>query len=169
MELCPGGDLLSYVRKRRKIPEVQAKYIFKQIMKGVAYLHRNLIVHRDIKLENILLDGHGRVKIGDFGVSKKMDHRNEILFEQCGTPTYIAPEIVREHGYLGCPVDVWSSGVCLYAMIFGNVPFKQHENTSLSDGSSEIKVDFNGAISEGCKELITGMLCTNVKKRLTAD
>jgi serine/threonine protein kinase len=169
MELCPGGDLLAYVRKRRKIPELQAKYIFKQIMKGVAYLHRNLIVHRDIKLENILLDGHGRVKIGDFGVSKKMEHRNEILFEQCGTPTYIAPEIVREHGYLGCPVDVWSSGVCLYAMIFGNVPFKQHENSSLSDGSSEIKVDFNGAISEECKDLITGMLSTNVKKRLTAE
>lgn len=125
MELCPGGDLLSYVRKRRKLTENQAKYIFRQIIKGISYLHKNLIVHRDIKLENILLDGHGRVKIGDFGVSKKMEHRNEILFEQCGTPTYIAPEIVREHGYLGSPVDVWSSGVCLFAMIFGNVPFKQ--------------------------------------------
>lgn len=74
MELCPGGDLLSYVRKRRKLPEQQSKYIFKQIIQGVAYLHKNLIVHRDIKLENILLDGHGRIKIGDFGVSKTIEH-----------------------------------------------------------------------------------------------
>ena len=72
MELCPGGDLLSYVRKRRSLEETKAKYIFRQIIKAVDYLHKNLIVHRDIKLENILLDGHGRIKIGDFCVSRKI-------------------------------------------------------------------------------------------------
>lgn len=81
MELCPGGDLLSYVRKRRRLPEIHAKFIFKQIIQAVDYLHQNLIVHRDIKLENILLDGHGMIKIGDFGVSRKIDDQNEILFE----------------------------------------------------------------------------------------
>ena len=80
MELCPGGDLLNYVRKRRKLKEDAAKVIFRQIMQGISYLHANGIVHRDIKLDNILLDGHGNVKIGDFGVSKKVES-NELLFE----------------------------------------------------------------------------------------
>ena len=80
MELCPGGDLLNYVRKRRKLSEKNAKYLFKQIMQGIAYMHTIGIVHRDIKLDNILLDGNGNVKIGDFGVSRRVEHE-ELLFE----------------------------------------------------------------------------------------
>ena len=126
MELCPGGDLLNYVRKRRKLTEKNAKFLFKQIMQGIAYMHTIGIVHRDIKLDNILLDGHGNVKIGDFGVSRRVDP-DELLFEQCGTPAYIAPEIVQEIGYKGFPVDIWSAGVCLYAILYGNVPFKANQ------------------------------------------
>lgn len=126
MELCPGGDLLNYVRKRRKLTEKYAKFVFKQIMQGIAYLHENKVAHRDIKLDNILLDGHGNIKIGDFGVSRRIEE-NEILFEQCGTPAYIAPEIVKDMGYKGFPVDIWSAGICLYAMLYGNVPFKANQ------------------------------------------
>ena len=71
MELCAGGDLLTYVRKRRKLTEEVAKYFFKQLIEGLAYLHNSkLIVHRDIKLDNILLDANGKIKIADFGVSR---------------------------------------------------------------------------------------------------
>ena len=70
MEICAGGDLLNYVRKRRKLKEPVAKKIFKQILDGLCYIHSKSIAHRDIKLDNILLDGRGNVKIGDFGVSK---------------------------------------------------------------------------------------------------
>ena len=81
MELCPGGDLLSYLKKRRRLPETQTKYIFRQIVRGIEYLHQNLIVHRDIKLENILLDGFGTIKIGDFGVSTRIDSLDSVLFD----------------------------------------------------------------------------------------
>lgn len=101
-------------------------------MQGISYLHANGIVHRDIKLDNILLDGHGNVKIGDFGVSKKIGS-NDLLFEQCGTPAYIAPEIVTEIGYKGPPVDIWSAGICLYAILYGNVPFKANHVGDLNN------------------------------------
>jgi len=70
MELCAGGDLLNFVRKRKKLDEEVAKVIFKQIIEGLGYIHAKHILHRDIKLDNILLDGKGKVKIADFGVSK---------------------------------------------------------------------------------------------------
>ena len=80
MELCAGGDLLNYVRKRKKIEEDSAKYIFKQIIEGLGYIHSKNILHRDIKLDNILLDGKGKVKIADFGVSKNVK-KGEIMRE----------------------------------------------------------------------------------------
>ena len=70
MELCAGGDLLNYVRKRKKLEEGESKILFKQIIQGLEYIHKRRILHRDIKLDNILLDGKGNVKIADFGVSK---------------------------------------------------------------------------------------------------
>jgi len=125
MELCPGGDLLSYVRKRRKLKEELAKSFFLQLVQGLDYLHKvTRIAHRDIKLDNILLDAHGRLKICDFGVSKRVKDETEVMREQCGTPAYIAPEILRDKGYRGFKIDMWSAGVCLYAMLFGTVPFK---------------------------------------------
>ena len=125
MELCPSGDLLNYVRKRRKLTEKNAKYLFKQIMQGIAYMHQIGIVHRDIKLDNILLDGHGNVKIGDFGVSRRVD-QEELLFEQCGTPAYIAPEIVQEIGYKGFPVDIWVGGQVGVVVADRTVDFAQN-------------------------------------------
>lgn len=82
MELCSGGDLLTYVRKRRKLKEDVAKYFFKQIIDGLAYIHHSkLIVHRDIKLDNILLDANGRIKICDFGVSRQVSSETERMSE----------------------------------------------------------------------------------------
>ena len=100
-----------------------AKYFFKQIVHGLAHIHSKNIAHRDIKLDNLLLDSSGRIKIADFGVSK-LSRRDELITDQCGTPAYIAPEILRDTGYHGTPVDVWSAGVVLYSMIYGTVPFK---------------------------------------------
>ena len=118
-------------------------------------------MHRDIKLENILLDGHGNIKIGDFGVSKKIEHSREILFEQCGTPVYIAPEIVRDHGYRGPPTDVWSAGICLWAIICGNIPFTDQSH-------DEYRLDYPPGLTDEFKDLISKVLTVNPNKRLTA-
>lgn len=122
MELCAGGDLLNYVRKRRRLKEPFAQKIFRQIIDGLSYIHSKNIAHRDIKLDNILLDGKGNVKIADFGVSRQIQP-DQIMREQCGTPAYIAPEILRNRGY-SLNVDLWSAGVVLFAMLYGTVPFK---------------------------------------------
>lgn len=78
MELCAGGDLLNYVRRRRRLKEPVARKIFKQIVEGLRYIHSKNVIHRDIKLDNILLDGAGTVKIADFGVSKKLNSHHEL-------------------------------------------------------------------------------------------
>ena len=98
MELCQGGDLLNYVRKRRKLSPETTKFIFKQILEGLYHCHAQNVLHRDIKLDNILIDSEGTVKIADFGVAKIVTPY-EVMHEQCGTPAYIAPEIILDEGY----------------------------------------------------------------------
>lgn len=88
------------------------------------------MLHRDIKLDNILLTSLGDVKICDFGVSKLVA-KNEMMFEQCGTPAYIAPEVFENKGYEGYASDIWSAGVVLYAMLYGAVPFKASNMSEL--------------------------------------
>ena len=95
MELCAGGDLLSFVRRRKKLDETLAKFLFKQVAKGLEYCHRNQVLHRDIKLENLLLDDEGTVKICDFGVSQLLNDTSDLIKDQCGTPAYMAPEVFQ--------------------------------------------------------------------------
>lgn len=169
MEYISGGDLLSYVKKRNKLNEVVSRYIFKQIILALQYTHSQNIIHRDIKLDNILLDIHNNIKICDFGVGKQVKSRKEILYDQCGTPAYIAPEILKGSGYEGSPVDIWSAGVVLYAMLSGTVPFKANDMNDLH------KLIFKGeyaeieGISQEAKDLIKGILEVEPKKRLTAE
>jgi len=94
MEYICGGDLLSFVQKRSKINELNAKLIFRQIIEALQYIHSQGIVHRDIKLDNILIDLNNNIKICDFGVSKQV-RKGELLHDHCGTPAYISPEILK--------------------------------------------------------------------------
>jgi serine/threonine protein kinase len=94
MEYISCGDLLSFVRKRSKLSESISKFIFKQIIEALDFIHLNGIVHRDIKLDNILIDLQNNIKICDFGVSKKIKN-GDLMTDQCGTPAYIAPEILK--------------------------------------------------------------------------
>ena len=168
MEYICAGDLLSYIKKRSKLQEPVAKFIFKQIILALKYIHENNIVHRDIKLDNILIDLDNNIKICDFGVSKIIN-KGDIMFEQCGTPAYIAPEILLNKGYEGFGVDVWSAGVVLYAMLSGTVPFKgtnikELHNLIISGNYQEIK-----NISKEASHLIKNILEIDPKKRITTE
>jgi serine/threonine protein kinase len=158
MELCAGGDLLNYVRKRRRLKETYAKYIFKQVIEGIAHVHAKGVLHRDIKLDNILLDGKGIIKIGDFGVSRIVTNINDKMTEQCGTPAYIAPEILRDKGYYGFACDLWSAGVVLYAMLYGTVPFKANNMNDLHKLIMKAKYTLKDDISEEARDLLKNLL-----------
>jgi serine/threonine protein kinase len=153
MEYVCCGDLLSFVRKRSKLNETTAKFIFRQIIEALQFIHLQNIVHRDIKLDNILIDLHNNVKICDFGVSKIIK-KGDIMHDHCGTPAYIAPEILRNQGYESFGVDVWSAGVVLYAMLSGTVPFKANNMNDLHKMIMKGNYPLIKDISEG-KHIIT--------------
>ena len=146
MEYINGGNLFDFVKKRRKLSEKTAKFLFRQIILGIQHMHNKNIVHRDIKLENILIDLNNNIKICDFGISLILNSLSDILYDQCGTPMYMAPEILlsdikKNIGYYGPPVDIWSAGISLYIMLSGNLPFNITEITNENNGK-EINDDY---------------------------
>lgn len=167
MEFAAGGDLLRHVRQRRRLAEECAQELFKQLLDGLSHIHRCGVVHRDIKLENLLLDSLGCLKIADFGVAVVVKPAGRRLMEHCGTPSYIAPEILLEQGYEGPPVDVWSSGVVLYAMLCGRVPFKGENLVELK--RSILRGRFHAAshLTAGSSAMLRALLVVEPKKRAT--
>ena len=168
MEYICAGDLLSYIKKRSKLTETIAKFIFKQIILALQYIHNHNIVHRDIKLDNILIDLDNNIKICDFGVSKKIK-KDDVMVEQCGTPAYIAPEILKNRGYNGFGVDVWSAGVVLYAMLSGTVPFKGGDLKELHKLIIEGEYKSIKNISKEANHLIKCLLEVEPKNRIKIE
>ncbi|CAF0977848.1 unnamed protein product [Rotaria magnacalcarata] len=122
MEYVSGGELFDYIVKKGKLTEAEARPFFQQIISGVDYCHRHMVVHRDLKPENLLLDDASHVKIADFGLSNMMKD-GELLKTSCGSPNYAAPEVVSGELYAGQEVDIWSCGIILYALLTGTLPF----------------------------------------------
>jgi len=162
------GNLLDFIRKRGKLSESISKLIFKQIIEGLRYIHKNKIVHRDIKLNNILIDLTNTVKICDFGISKKLSD-GEIMYEQCGTPAYIAPEIFKNEGYEGYLCDIWSAGVTLYYMLSGSQPFRANSIEELKKIVIQGKFDEIKDVSKEANDLINEMFKVDPIKRINID
>ena len=189
MEYINGGNLFSFVKKRRKLNEKMAKFLFRQIILGIKHIHSQNIVHRDIKLENILIDLNNNVKICDFGIGKILKSSDELLYDRCGTPMYMAPEILlcnKKNGYSAFPVDIWASGITLYIMLSGTLPYNINNNNKSNEDLSlnEIKnkdnknlqlqiVNFKPKkiknISKEANNLLNGLLNKNPDKRLKCD
>ncbi|KAK4699568.1 hypothetical protein P7C70_g6692, partial [Phenoliferia sp. Uapishka_3] len=125
LEYASGGELFDHILAHRYLKERDASRLFAQLISGVAYLHAKKIVHRDLKLENLLLDRNRNVIITDFGFANRFElAADDLMATSCGSPCYAAPELVVQEGkYVGTAVDVWSCGVILYAMLAGYLPY----------------------------------------------
>lgn len=169
MEHMPGGDLLKYLKLNGRIPEDRCKRLFYQVVLGVHTVHKHGILHRDIKLDNVLLDKNSeKIKICDFGVSKLV-HKGEIILDQCGTPAYLAPEIVLDKGYEGFWSDIWSLGVLLYCMVCGTVPFKANNLQDLHKAILLGKYDLPEFLSSQVRHLIKNMLRIVPNRRIPVE
>lgn len=169
MEYMPGGDLLHYLKKNGKIDEGLSKELFGQVLIGAKAIHGCEVLHRDFKLDNILMDRkRKKIKICDFGVSKLM-HKGEVITDQCGTPAYLAPEIILDKGYQGYWSDIWSLGVLLYCMVCGTVPFKANNISELNKAILIGRYEFPDCVSQEVKDLIRKMLHSIPKKRISLD
>ena len=133
---------------------------------AIKYCHDNNILHRDIKLDNILLHNK-HVKLCDFGVSR-ITIPGQVIKEQCGTPAYIAPEIIARKGYSGTKADIWSLGILLYAMLTGTVPFRSNNLSDLHRLILKGKFKLPGFLSIKVCDLLRKMIVLNPKKRISA-
>jgi serine/threonine protein kinase len=175
LELIVGGELFDKIVTVGKLTEDQAFFYFNQLVEGVEYCHKLGVCHRDLKPENLLLDEHGNLKISDFGLSSlyvgdaEMDgaSRTELLHTTCGTPNYVAPEVIADQGYDGKKADVWSIGVILYVLIAGFLPFD--EGTIMALFSKIQKADFTypNWFTPEVKALLDQVLVADPKRRIT--
>lgn len=128
LEYCPGDELYNYLLNHGALPVAKVQKIFTQLVGAVAYVHNSSCVHRDLKLENILLDKNENVKLCDFGFTREYEGKASYLQTFCGTVCYSAPEMLKGEKYAGEKVDIWSLGVILYALLCGELPFDEDDD-----------------------------------------
>ncbi|MCL7024739.1 hypothetical protein MKW94_003505 [Papaver nudicaule] len=166
MEYVKSGELFDYIVEKGRLQEDEARNFFQQIISGVEYCHRNMVVHRDLKPENLLLDSKYNVKIADFGLSNIM-RDGHFLKTSCGSPNYAAPEVISGKLYAGPEVDVWSCGVILYALLCATLPF---DDENIPNLFKKIKGGFYtlpSHLSAGARDLIPRLLVVDPMKRMT--
>lgn len=167
MEYVSGGSLHSYLRTKvnRQMHEAEAKYLFKQAVQAIHYCHARSITHRDIKLENVLLNEEkNQVRLIDFGFSTCIPNDKKVkLF--CGTPSYMAPEIVTKKEYLGPPADVWALGVLYYALLCGKFPFKGQNDKELYKKICKYTLEFPENISNSARNFLNRILMKEAHHR----
>ncbi|XP_072010914.1 serine/threonine-protein kinase DCLK3 [Engystomops pustulosus] len=174
MEYIKGGDLFDAITESIKFTEHNAALMLTDLCEALVYIHSKDIVHRDLKPENLLVqnnpDGSSTLKLADFGLAMVV---SEPIFTVCGTPTYVAPEILSEKGY-GLEVDMWATGVILYILLCGFPPFRSPERNheelfeTIQCGQYEFLSPYWDNISEEAKDLISRLLVLSPLKRYTA-
>lgn len=180
LELAPEGELFNFIVKKQKLSEAECRKLFTQLFQGIKYLHDRNIVHRDIKPENILLvDKDLHVKLADFGLAKIIGEES-FTTTLCGTPSYVAPEILADtrHRKYTKAVDIWSLGVVLYICLCGFPPFSDELTSAdfpytLSEQIRKGKFDYPSPywdpVGDPALDLIDSMLVVNPEKRFTVD
>lgn len=171
LELLTGGELFDRIVAKGSYSEADASKLIKEITEAIQYLHSIGVVHRDLKPENLIYatENAADIKITDFGLAK-FDKNGKQMNTACGTPGYVAPEVLKNDLY-GPPVDLWSLGVILYILLCGFPPF-YHDSTSalykqIKKGAYDFPDPYWSDISESAKELVRGLLTVNPKDRFT--
>ncbi|OBA19024.1 kinase-like protein [Metschnikowia bicuspidata var. bicuspidata NRRL YB-4993] len=178
LEYASGGELFDFILKQKYLKENVAKKLFAQLVSGVDYMHSKGLIHRDLKLENLLLDKHKNIVISDFGfVNSYNKSKNDLMKTSCGSPCYAAPELVlTQSPYAGRKVDIWSIGVILYAMLAGYLPFD--DDAENEDGADIVKLynyicnnplTFPEYISPLARDLLRKIIVPNPAKRISMD
>ncbi|ORX56738.1 Pkinase-domain-containing protein [Hesseltinella vesiculosa] len=176
LQCASGGELFEYILAHRYLKEKDACRLFAQLISGVHYMHEKQIVHRDLKLENLLLDRYKSILITDFGFANQFSSaKDDLMATSCGSPCYAAPELVISEGlYVGSAVDIWSCGVILYAMLCGYLPFDDDPQNPDGDNINLLykyilntKLAFPDYVSDAARDLLCKMLVPDPTKRCT--
>lgn len=170
LELCHNHSMNEMIKRRKRLTENEATYFMQDLVEAVEYMHENLVIHRDLKLGNLFLDKNMHIKVGDLGLATRLETAEEKRKTICGTPNYIAPEIIqgcketRGHSY---EVDIWSMGVILYTMLIGKPPYeaKDVKSTYKRIIANEYEFPIHIPISSQARDLIALMLQSRPEDR----
>lgn len=169
LELGTGGELFDKIVHQRKLPENECRRYFQQLIDAVAHCHSKGVYHRDLKPENLLLDADGKLKVSDFGLSALPQQGVGLLHTTCGTPNYVAPEVLRKQGYDGAAADVWSCGVILYVLMAGYLPFNEIDLPTLYEKIDAAEFSCPFWFPPEVKSLICKILNPNPKTRIQIE
>ena len=165
LEYCPGGELFFHLSRAARFSEGRCRFYAQEILLAIEYLHKHDIVYRDLKPENVLLDAEGHVKLTDFGLSKEGISDNFSAKSICGTPEYLAPEILDRHCH-GKAVDWYSFGALIYEMLTGLPPYYTKDREKLFERIRKGELQFPSYVSPTARSLLEGLLCRDPGRRL---
>ncbi|XP_073281694.1 CBL-interacting protein kinase 2-like [Primulina huaijiensis] len=168
MEYVKGGELFNKVAKG-KLKEDAARKYYQQLISAVDFCHSRGVYHRDLKPENLLLDENGNLKVSDFGFSALAESKRQdgLLHTTCGTPAYVAPEVINRRGYDGSKADIWSCGVILYVLLAGYLPFHDSNLMEMYRKIGKAEFKFPNWISPDARKLISKMLDPSLNTRIS--
>ncbi|OUZ99587.1 Protein kinase domain [Macleaya cordata] len=169
LEFVTGGELFDKIARKGRLKEDEARKYFQQLINAVDYCHSRGVFHRDLKPENLLLDDNGVLKVTDFGLSALPQQVREdgLLHTTCGTPNYVAPEVINDKGYDGAKADLWSCGVILFVLMAGYLPFEDSNLMSLYKKIFKAEYTCPPWFSSNAKKLIKKILDPNPLTRIT--
>ncbi|KAL5538071.1 hypothetical protein UlMin_042281, partial [Ulmus minor] len=169
LEYVTGGELFDRIANKGKVTESRGRKLFQQLIDGVSYCHNKGVFHRDLKLENVLVDAKGNIKISDFGLSALPQHFRDdgLLHTTCGSPNYVAPEVLNNRGYDGATSDIWSCGVILYVILTGYLPFDDRNLAVLYQKILKGETQIPKWLSPGAQNMIRRILDPNPVTRIT--